>query len=286
MLFFSGTNVKSHLAVSSSKVNVTFAQLTIGEMLSLFTMTAIEKARAFNNAGASLLEAGHGRAAWDLFKGALEVKLESERSSDQQASPHGEIDTYIRKAEYHIQNLANYRLNNIDTGIDSLLFDYPSMRGGLMPLESSTGCLFDPYISCHPFRIVEDEPSITVAGPSTDLAAKDRMMSATRATTMIIFNLALVDHLYNRSSNHAISLYELASTLMVGEDVGPVGIALINNVGVWCYDNEDVPGSLRCMDHLSSVLRVCNSVNEEERARLESNIQLMLIPPYSASPAA
>jgi hypothetical protein len=251
-------------------------------MLSLFTMTAIEKARAFNNAGASFLEAGHGRAAWDLFKGALEVKLASERSSDQQASRLGTIDTYVRKAEYHIQNQANYRLNNTDNGTGSLLFDYPSMRGAVMPLESSTGCLFDPYISCHPFRIV-DEPSI--AGPTTELAAKDRTMSA-RASTMIIFNLALVDHLHNRSSNHAISLYELASTLMAGEDVGPVSIALINNIGVWCYDNEDVQGGLRCMDHMSSALHVCNSVDEEERARLESNIQLMLIPPYSASPAA
>jgi hypothetical protein len=253
-------------------------------MLSIFTMTAIEKARAFNNAGASFLEVGHGRAAWDLFKGALEVKLASERSSDQQASRIGELDTYVRKAEYHMQNLANYRLNNTDTGIASHLFEYPSMRGGGMPMESSTGCLFDPYISCHPFRIPVDEPSIV--GPTTELAAKERTMSANRASAMIIFNLALVDHLHNRSSNHAISLYELAITLMVGEDVGPVGIALINNVGVWCYDNEDAPGGLRCMDHLSSVLHVCNSVDEEERARLVSNIQLMLIPPFSASPAA
>jgi hypothetical protein len=253
-------------------------------MVSLSPMTAIEKARAFNNAGASLLEAGHGRAAWDLFKGALEVNLASERSSsDQQASHHGEIDTYVRKAEHHIQNLANYRLNNTNTGTVSILFGYPSMRGGVMPLESSTGCLFDPYISCYPFHIV-DEPSV-IEGP-TELTANDRTMSATRATTMIIFNLALVDHLYNRSSNHAISLYELASTLMVGAEVGPVGIALINNVGVWCYDNEDVTGGLRCMDHLSRVLRVCDPVNDEERAKLESNIHLMLIPPYSASPAA
>jgi hypothetical protein len=252
-------------------------------MLWVFTMTAIEKARAFNNAGASCLEAGYGRAAWDLFKGALEVKLTSERSSDQQASRIGELDTYVRNAEYHMQNLANYRLNNTGTGTDSHLFEYPSMRGGMVPNESSTGCLFDPYISCHPFRI-DDEPSI--AGPTTELAAKERKMSATRASTMIIFNLALVDQLHNRSSNHAISLYKLALTLMVGEDVGPVVIALINNIGVWCYDNEDLQGGLRCMDHLSSVLHVCNSVDEEERARLVSNIQLMLIPPFSASPAA
>jgi hypothetical protein len=252
-------------------------------MLSIFTMTAIEKVRAFNNAGAYLLEAGHSRAAWDLFKGALEVKLASERSPEQQASRIGELNYYVRQAENHMQNLANYPLNNTDTGTASLLFEYPSMRGGEMPLESSTGSLFDPYISCHPFRIV-DEPSIT-AGPTTDFAAKDRTMSA-RASTMIIFNLALVDHLHNRSSNHVISLYELATTLMVGEEVGPVGIALINNVGVWCYDNEDVQGGLRCMDHLASVLNACNFVNEGERARLVSNIQLMLIPPCSASPAA
>jgi hypothetical protein len=246
-------------------------------------MTAIEKVRAFNNARASFLEAGHGRAAWDLFKGALEVKLASERSSEQQASRIGELDTYVHKAEYHMQNLASYRLNNTDAGSASHLFEYPSMRDGAVPIESSTGCLFDPYISCHPFRIL-DEPSI--AGPTTELAAKERTISATRASTIIIFNLALVDHLHNRSSNHAISLYKLAITLMVGEDVGPVGIALINNVGVWCYDNEDVQGGLRYMDHLSSILHVCNSVDEEERGRIVSNIQLMLIPPCSSSPAA
>lgn len=252
-------------------------------MLSIFTMTAIEKARAFNNAGATFLEAGQSKAAWDLFKGALEVKLASERSSDQQASRIGELDTYVRQAEYHMQNLANYRSNNTDTGTASLLFEYPSMRGGGMPHETSTGCFFDPYISCHPFRVA-DEPRM-IARPTTELAAKETTMSA-RASTIIIFNLALVDHLHNRSSNHAISLYELATTLMVGEEVSPVGIALINNVGVWCYDNEDVQGGLRCMDHLSSALHVCNSVDEGERARLVSNIQLMLIPPYSASPAA
>jgi hypothetical protein len=245
-------------------------------------MSAIEKARAFNNAGASFLEVGHGRAAWDLFKGALEVKLASERSIDQQGARIGELDTYVRKAEYHMQNLANYPLNNTGTGDASLLFEYPSMRGSVVQLDSSTGCLFDPYISCHPFRII-DEPSI--AGPATRLAAKEITMSA-RASTMIIFNLALVDQLHNRSSNHAISLYELATTLMVGEEVGPVGIALINNIGVWCYDNEDVQGGLRCMDHLSSILDRCNSVDKGERARLVSNIQLMLIPPDSASPAA
>jgi hypothetical protein len=259
------------------------SHLKIGyNILSIFTMTAIEKARAFNNAGASFLEAGHGRAAWDLFKGALEVKLASERSSDQQASRIGELDTYVRNAEYHMQNLANYHLNNTNTESASLIYEYPSMRGGMIPRESSTGCLFDPYISCHPFRIV-DEPSI--AEPTTELAAKDRTMSV-RTSTTIIFNLALVDHLHNRSSNHAISLYELATTLMAGEEVGPVGIALINNVGVWCYDNEDFQGGLRCMDHLSSVLHVCSSVDEGERARLVSNIELMLIPPCSASPAA
>jgi hypothetical protein len=257
-----------------------------GEMLPIRTMTSAETARAFNNAGVSFLEAGHGAVAWDLFKGALEVNLASERSRGQQASHFGESDTYIRKAESHMQNLENYSfINATNTATDSLLFEYPSMRGEgiLVPLDSSTGCFFKPYISCRPFRIA-DEPSN--AGPSRALASEeDRTMSATEITT-IIFNLALFDHLHRRTSNQAISLYELATTLMVGEDLCSLAVALINNIGVWCYDSGDIFGALRCMDHLSQILDGCDSLDERERGRLVSNIQRMLIPPSSASPAA
>ena len=93
----------------------------------------------------------------------------------------------------------------------------------------------------------------------------------------------------HRQSKQAVALYELAMTLLTGDAVDILGIALVNNIGVWCYENDDEEGAFTCMGHLASFIRsngVHDTIGQEEREGLHSNVLFLLNPPFAASPAA
>jgi hypothetical protein len=150
---------------------------------------------------------------------------------------------------------------------------------------------YTPYIYACPFVIKDKAASVS------DI---DASLSARQASAAIIYNLALVDHLHNRYSRQAISLYELATSLLVDEPVDMLGIALINNIGVWCYETGDVSAAQRCMEHLTFLLPTVSGresspaglpetnrcMSEQDHAALLSNISHVLNPPFSVSPAA
>ena len=118
--------------------------------------------------------------------------------------------------------------------------------------------------------------------PDTVDSVAARMSSAT-----IIFNLALVDHLSNRFSTQAISLYELASTLISGYPCNTLGLALLNNIGVWCYESGDTTASERCMKELLKLVeKHGDSMDPRERQGVLNNIHWFLNPHFTASPAA
>jgi hypothetical protein len=76
---------------------------------------------------------------------------------------------------------------------------------------------------------------------------------------------------------------------MVGEIVDALGLALINNIGVWCYENHDIEASQRCLDYLARILQNPNIgqlVDCEGCSAVTRNVIYMLTPRGSASPAA
>ena len=112
-------------------------------------------------------------------------------------------------------------------------------------------------------------------------------MNTRKESATIIFNLALVDHLKNPCSEQAVQLYELAMTLLTGDVVDLLGIALMNNIGVWCHENGDMDGTVTCMGHLASFLGSCgSSMNRSQKEGLQSNILWLTNPSFAASPAA
>jgi hypothetical protein len=236
----------------------------------------MERAIKFNNAGVDCIEAGHDRVAWDLFKGALEVKLAVERGEKQGISDECLLDTmdnsYVNKAAEHLLNLNPYLAADVmaptitpPPSTDSTTSRYQQVEHA--PPSSS---FYLPYLYCHPIRLQEDA-----------------CFSSRRESATIIYNLALVDHMKHRCSEQAVALYELAMTLLTGDTVDILGIALVNNIGVWCYEKGDIDGALTCMCHLSSFLNSGSAlVDPEEKEGLNSNILWLTHPPFAASPAA
>jgi len=232
----------------------------------------LDKAIAFNNTGVSCLRASQPQVAWDLFKGALEVKLAIERSSDAGTTSDSNLsETYVRRAEYHLSRIQQYVSQSTE------LYERATTRKHPPPMEAIREAFYEPYLCATPFRI---ENSM-----STSTATSSEAFSRTASAT-IIFNLALVDHLYNPSSKQAASLYELATSLLVGGEIDNLGIALINNIGVYYFENGDMNAAQRCMEHLSKIMPSCDCFEEGELRGLQTNIRWMLNPPFTVSPAA
>jgi hypothetical protein len=260
-------------------------------------LSNMERSIRFNNAGVDCLNAGQDKIAWDFFKGALEVKLAVERSdtgTQNQAEGSSPLamdpagNSYVQKAAEHYHNLTSYHSSEGEllpappagaeafaaavavTDISST--QTPATRQESPKVEvSCCGSFYSPFLYSHPMKLRQESA-----------------ISTRRESATIIFNLALVDHMKNRCSEQAVALYELAMTLLTGDTVDTLGIALVNNIGVWCYENGDVDGALTCMGHLATFINACKEpdIAMEEREALLSNILWLLNPPFAASPAA
>jgi len=226
----------------------------------------------FNNAGARCLEAGKAhlvKVAWDLFKGSLEVYKQFCRSPSTKTEVEPSRFEIIQRAELHLLNIEDIIAPSSDSG---------------SPLETSReasvaslkiGGMFHPYLLRAPFLI--DETNIIGGIPQ----------SARRIGASIIFNLGLVEQLRSPSSKQVIALYQLATELVGGTESGRLGIALINNIAVWCFANDDLNASQRCLEHLCRMLeRGSGFFDKAELSGLVSNIKFLLIPRFFASPAA
>jgi len=253
----------------------------------------------YNNAGVAFTEAGRHREAWELFKGALELKLAMERygsevqDDDEFVAVIQKDNAYIQRAEYHFRTMMTCQGNRssvptvqqqhstvtrINPDTDTVYnpsSTYYSMSQSQFGTHSSVHAdlmddMYSPFLFRHPMRL------------DPNLAIPTRKESAT-----VIFNLALVDHLKNRCSEQAVQLYELAMTLLTGDVVDALGIALMNNIGVWCYENGDLDGTRTCMGHLATFLASCGyNMDDDQRDGLQSNILWLTNPPFAASPAA
>lgn len=224
----------------------------------------------YNNAGVGCIKTAKHCIAWDLFKGALEVKLAIERTGEAYADIRSfQIsNSYIARAETHLMILKSFQ--------NELKFPpEEQVSPRIQSIEtwekySSDASLYAPFLFTDPIML-----------------GVDPNMTTKRESAAIIFNLALTEHLKARCSEQAISLYELSMTLVAGDSVDILGISLMNNIGVWCYENGDQEGCDKCMGHLMSFTSALSSELEPElREGVQSNILWLAHPPCTASPAA
>lgn len=226
----------------------------------------------FNNAGVQCIETGRNRIAWDLFKGALEVKLAIERTGETNADmeSYQHSNNYIARAEAHLMNLRSFP-TAFDAPQEQELLTSPRMQSiETWEKFSNDTSLYTPFLFTDPIML-----------------GVDANITTRRESASIIFNLALTEHLKARCSEQAISLYEFSMTLLAGNSVDLLGISLMNNIGVWCYENGDLAGSAKCMGHLVSFTSALSSELEQEHIEgLQSNILWLASPSCTASPAA
>ena len=248
-----------------------------------------------NNAGVLALSNGHVRAALDFFRGALETKLAYERMHppmdvdestgvtdnedlwEQGGRPEGNEgpvmercvtpDCVIR-AENHLSNLDYFRTQREDTETSPVLEE-----GCLEPVIPYESRDFNPYLYLKPFELSRNPASTQLT------------------SAIIVFNLGIVHHKGSRTSTKAAAFYEIAAALLSTEPVGDdnmlLRVAMMNNFGVWCFENGDGESLRTCMERLSTVLQNSgHSIETSVEQQVQRNISWLLTPPNGGSPAA
>ena len=234
----------------------------------------------FNNAGVDYLNQGEPGVACDLFKAALEVQLAYQRAENSTDARQVQTSARVEVAKRHVRDLG--KRVAVDTSAHGGSWSLLSVVMDSTNTFPEGSGVFKPFLYEKPFKIVD---SIARRTRSRTRCCNESM--ATMHSAIVIFNLALVHHLYSRSSRHAIEYYRLVATLVEGEQMEVLGAALINNIGVWCSENGDLDGAQRCMDSLSHIVQDSHpGVRGSELDGFLLNVRWLLAPPLSASPAA
>lgn len=242
--------------------------------------TIASRVTAFNNAGVLCFENSYNKKAWEFFKGALELKLAAERQED--ILTYSNVlnsNEFVFRAESLLEALLVEERTGQPTqppNVDEKIvgFGTPSFHEHFK--EELGDIFFSPFLYKRAFPIAE----------------RIRMNSEQRArysSAVVIFNLTVVEHSLNRQSVQVVPLYELAASLIVGEAMDLLGVA-INNIGVWCYENGDHDAAQRCMDHLHKLMcdpgsRDMNIEGDDRRSIVENTV-CILTPKGNTSAAA
>jgi hypothetical protein len=279
-----------------------------------------EKVTAFNNAGVSCFEKGHHCVAWDLFKGALEVKVILEKCGcDTRLEPSQNENylqlagknMYIRQAEYFLSHLEQYGVMGGEESCEGREHEEEQQQQSSPPpppisfstttqFLPSTPC-FVPYLFSRPLRISPSD-LFPASAPFRENDSSIRLSNAQLSSyAIIIFNLAMVGHMSGTHHQNfadgktcsTFALYNLASSLVSGQRASTIGLALMNNIGCWCFEHDNYSDSQRCMELMSHMLHRRRPrgdsqcvMSDDELKGLTSNIICILNPPHAASPAA
>jgi hypothetical protein len=315
----------------------------------------------YNNAGVQMLEQWklsatldngtqqppltHLEIAIDLFQGALQVQLESERGGEvllhqsrrsvdlneeseeasrvssspmasvaeslheslipmeqQQQQQQQQPASFVALAEWHVQRLPTY-LNG------DYVYNVPQDNRASSSLTVTTVVPVEHRGSFVPYLCQE---AMFIA--SYVLNVGDESSQQLIMGSIIVYNLALVHQLRHRNCAQAASLYELSASLLQTVSAAPpvllhvtwpLRLALLNNFGVWCYDNGDGECMLTCMEYLRVALDTSHCRNEAKSPRenntteagdavtmddvergMRTNIDRILTPRHGSSPAA
>jgi hypothetical protein len=136
---------------------------------------------------------------------------------------------------------------------------------------------YDPYIYRIPFQIPEEPLSTQII------------------SSIIVFNLGLVHQLASRESSKAAAFFEISAALLASlpesRETLLLRMVLLNNFGVWCFENGDGESMRTCMEHLTIALQDAMqdqtlAIDESTVEGIRSNIQGLLTPLHGGSPAA
>jgi hypothetical protein len=234
----------------------------------------------FNNQGVQCFLAGDLRSAAVLFKGSLEVQLSLEKCAETGVPIVYEKlvqeNRFIAQAEIVLDSMNQENIEN-QPCIRHVPTGYKNVRAKLhnnnIPLELCN-LFFDPYLFSRPFFVSDPNDSF-----------KQRSNAATT-----IFNMALTLQMHNRQSSQSYALYQLAISLRFGHPIQDVVVlALINNMAVWCHDHDEWDAAQQGMCVLQRIMNSpfpVQGLDESEDAALRWNIERMLTPLGSTSPAA
>lgn len=229
--------------------------------------------------------------ALELFRGALESKLAFERCQRPllDITDHGEVvqrcvtpdlPDCLNRAEMHLVNLDTY-LSQASS------VEHPSTHDVLIArLEEGASVLddrmvvplqcrgYNPFIYASPFPIPESESVTTQI-----------------ASSAIVFNLGLVHQCMSRTSIKTASFYEISAALLASipetSETLLLRIALLNNFGVWSFENGDGDSMRTCMEHLSIAMEEeGSSIDHAIQDGVRSNILWLLTPLNGGSAAA
>lgn len=155
---------------------------------------------------------------------------------------------------------------------------------------------YEPYIHARPFEIPVATATNTTAG---GVGVSTQVISS-----VIVYNLGLVHQLSCRASPKAAAFYEISAALLASlpetNDTLLLRVSLLNNFGVWCFENGDGDSMRTCMEHLSMALEdaelaaaspdndssSCTIIHKDLKEGIRSNIQWLLTPLNGGSPAA
>ena len=254
----------------------------------------MDRSATYNNAGVRLMSAGNHSAALELFRGALESKLALERFSEHGRAPErcvtpdemsdSDTSSTTSRRSRSSEDLPNELDSYLELSRNVPLPQHFAPSLGITtiphtPLLQLGGASYEPYLYTEAFSVPED--------------AEDHSPFNTQAMSCrIVFNLALIHQLDCRTSAKAASFYEIAATLLSSlpeeDDIVLLRLVLLNNFGVWCFENAEGESMMACFEQLVDTLDEASSffMDSAVLCGVQRNIQAFLTPMNGVSLAA
>ena len=219
----------------------------------------LHQIKEYNNAGVLCMESGMTRHAWVFFKGALELHLACEKSK---ANPplrgvSPTAATYIQHAAVRYQQLVSMNLQAFcsDSDNDATVYHH----------------------ACHVALL--QTPRLILNSQEQD---------ATAMGVTIIFNLALVEHWKDPSSEQVLCMYGLGYSLLDpqqhqdDDDNHNLQAAILNNMAIWYFCNGNVALAESCLARVKKL----SKLEQGTKDQIHSNWCWIITQQYHTSPAA
>jgi hypothetical protein len=225
--------------------------------------TPMDRSYLYNNAGVRMMGSGNIVVALDLFRGALESKLSYERAQHNGNALLAAIPLPIQRCvtpdlSEMLCDLSDDSDNDVAMSVSAMEDNEATSR--FLVLQGTSIGTSTPN-RADAAEVVGQEYSPFFFQSPFELAVEPHLSSTELTSSTIVFNLGLVHHHQNRNSPRAAAFYEISAALLANEpdsmDSVLLKIALLNNFGIWCFENGDSESLRTCMDHLATVVENC-----------------------------
>jgi hypothetical protein len=300
-------------------------------ILSSKMMLVVEKIVEFNNCGVDCLFQKEPGVAWHLFKGAVELKILSQLQATAPYAVLVRANSFVAIAEALVaqqgkhhgvvpqeEDLPKICAVDVPSFLSSesgkKVIDEKETGGGggsLLPSGDRRSTTTTTFCRHHrggggAFLSSRYEASIIARScrlelpppspPSPPLV--ESSSSSTVSSGLLVYNLALTEHLSNPVNGQPLILYHVAASLLDQNSIADQLLyqVILNNTGAYYWENNMVDAAQSTMRHLRALLlmaavddhpppRCCNDYESLETMRL--NIQnILAVPRLTISPAA